>query len=256
MHSATWGFFHSKESPNAHGKKDAASFCSIIPISAALVYRSLLFTRAPLHPNTPSSHFISVDRLPLNYFHARFPNVFEIGVGGGGRYRYRLKRYLLHGNSEISTKAFARLLRLISKRLFVEHRDRDPIGWIHDSFSTKQIVEGANCRREAEDGEEGQWVDGEDKSRLAFQAGFQYHEWTFKQALSPSPSHQSFSSPFLPQKAIHPWGFFDLASTSCVKFFLEEGALTGKGHSFQKKKKNTRIPSREIILVSRDSRGR
>lgn len=50
MHSATWGFFHSKESPNAHDKKDAVSFHSIIPISATLVYPFVIVHPRPTSP--------------------------------------------------------------------------------------------------------------------------------------------------------------------------------------------------------------
>lgn len=35
---------------------------------------------------------------------------------------------------------------------------------------------------------------GEDKSRLAFEAGFQYHEWTFKQACVKPPAISLFHS--------------------------------------------------------------
>lgn len=75
LHSATSGFLHWKESPDAHGKKDAVSFysvlrisgclctvryCSAVPfllISAPNIYvYTLLFRLSPLH------------RIFLNYF--------------------------------------------------------------------------------------------------------------------------------------------------------------------------------------------
>lgn len=217
MHSATWGFFHSKESPNAHDKKDAVSFHSIIPISATLVYPFVI-----VHPR-PTSPEYTPRPIPspwIVFLSIIFMLVFQMFLEIGRRYRYRLKRYL--PSVEISTKAFARLLRLISKRLFVEHRDRDPI---EGEFSTKQIVEGANCRREywrrwrmakRESKTKVDWLSKLDSNTmnglLSRRASFSFPF-----------SHQSFSSLFLPRKlSIHGDSSnrprFDFAR---VKFFVE-----------------------------------
>lgn len=110
---------------------------------------------------------------------------------------------------------------------------------------------------EVEDGEERV----EDKSRLAFQAGFQYHEWTFKQACVFLLSLLSsiLLVPLSSSKAIHPWGFFEPTSLrfrtrEIFRRGIEGRVLIGKSYSFvgnrilskkekEKKKKNTRIPS-------------